>query len=153
MFNFLSLFAKPKIQTLFAIVFLALFATNFYNLKGWQDANKKIADQNQKIKTKDEKINSLNEKIKGLDAIAHYERAQTIAAFDNKTIECAASIKQAVAAANVPPREKIIFKPIQKTQFITKEIVNETQCPNNVPDIVATDAYSLRDIQTAGANN
>ncbi len=145
MLNLLSPF-KSKIQIAFALGFLALFAINFYNLKGWEKANKEISNQNQTIKT-------LNEKIKGLSVIAQIERAQTIDAFDVKSQECANEIKRAVAASNIPPRERIVFKTAIKTQFITKELANETQCPNSMSDVTIADAFGLRDIQTARTNN
>lgn len=145
MLNLLNIF-KSKLQFVFILIILALFAVNYYNLKGWEKANKEIIAQSQTIET-------LNEKIKGLSAIAQIEREQTIDAFDAKTQECTNEIKRAIAASNIPPREKIVFKTAIKTQFITKEIANETQCPNIMPDVTLADAFGLRDIQTARTNN
>lgn len=139
---FFNLF-KSKLQLAFIFAFVALFAINLFNLKGWQNANNKIASQNQTIK-------ALNEKIKGLDAIAQYERAQTIDAFNSQESQCAKSIKNALAAAKIPPIPNVIFK--TKTQYIEKAAPNET-CQNNDPNlIIINNAYRMYDIQTAGTN-
>lgn len=140
---------KISIKDWFAIgcaIFGILICGGFVLLGG------KVQKQREIIAAQKTEIEGLKSEISGLVLSNQAEQMDALEEVATIETQCAEKIKNAVAGAKVPPREKVVFQ--TKTEFVPQiktEIVrveNEKSCPDN--DAIA--AYGLRDIQTAGDN-
>lgn len=147
----LSLNQWAAISAIVAILFLG-----FSVLK----SNRKIKDQMMQIDQAQNEISRLNNEISGLVLSNQAEQLDALEEVATIETQCAEKIKNAVAGAKVPPREKVVFQTKKEIEYVEAQplpsalptpspsLGKEKSCPDS--DYIA--AFGLRDIQTAGDN-
>lgn len=96
------------------------------------------------ITERDATIKELKQVLADDVAIFNAMRVDATNQATEASVNCAKRAKDAAAGAAIAPRERVVFKTKMETLNVEKT------CPN----VIATDAFGLRDVQAAtGSNN